>query len=66
MELGEKLLELRRKKGMSQEQVANVLNVSSKFKGEKLFVVIIKYIAPICIVAILISSVLDGLGIFKI
>ena len=28
MELGEKLLELRRKKGMSQEQVANVLNVS--------------------------------------
>ena len=36
------------------------------FKAKKLFTVIIKYVAPICIVLILISSVLDGLGIFKI
>ena len=28
MELGEKLLELRKSKGLSQEDVANVLNVS--------------------------------------
>ncbi len=36
------------------------------FKRKKLFVVMIKYIAPICIVLILISSVLDVLGIAKI
>ena len=39
---------------------------TEKFKAKKLFAVIIKYVAPICIVLILISSVLDGLGIFKI
>jgi NSS family neurotransmitter:Na+ symporter len=39
---------------------------TEKFKAKTLFTVIIKYVAPICIVLILISSVLDGLGIFKI
>lgn len=42
------------------------IKLSSDFKREKLFVVMIKYVAPICIVLILISSVLDVLGIFKI
>ena len=37
-----------------------------KFKGQKLFSVVIKYIAPIFIVLILISSVLDAFGVFKI
>lgn len=37
-----------------------------KFKSRTLFEVIVKYIAPICIVLILISSVLDGLGIVKL
>ena len=36
------------------------------FKRKKLFVVMIKYVAPVCIVLILISSVLDVLGIVKI
>lgn len=36
------------------------------FKRKKLFSVIIKYVAPVCIVLILVSSVLDTLGIFKI
>lgn len=40
--------------------------IGGKFKSEGLFTVIIKYIAPVCILAILISSVLDGLGIIKI
>jgi len=40
--------------------------LNNKFKSQKLFVVVIKYIAPICIILILISSVLDVLGIFKI
>ena len=39
---------------------------SGKFKRKKLFVIVIKYIAPICIILILISSVLDTLGIVKI
>lgn len=36
------------------------------FKRKKLFIVMIKYFAPICIVLILVSSVLDVLGIAKI
>lgn len=39
---------------------------SGKFGRKKMFVVMIKYIAPICIILILISSVLDALGIAKI
>jgi len=39
---------------------------TAPFKRKNLFVVIIKYIAPICIVLILISSVLEAFGIFKI
>lgn len=42
------------------------IELTGKFKAKNMFVVIIKYIAPVCIVLILISSVLDGLGIFKI
>ena len=38
----------------------------AKFKRKKLFTIVIKYIAPICIILILISSVLDALGIVKI
>ncbi|WP_461811503.1 sodium-dependent transporter [Faecalimonas sp.] len=34
-----------------------------KFKGEKLFSIMIKWIAPICLIAILISSILNTLGI---
>ncbi len=46
--------------------IAEEVEVSGKFKREKLFNVIIKYIAPIFIVLILASSVLDAFGIFKI
>ena len=42
------------------------MNIGGKFQSEKLFKVMIKYIAPIFIVLILISSVLDVLGIMKI
>jgi NSS family neurotransmitter:Na+ symporter len=37
-----------------------------KFKRKTLFTVVIKYIAPVCIVAILIFSVLEGFGIIKV
>lgn len=42
------------------------IQVSSQFKARKMFEIIIKYIAPICIILILISSILDVLGIVKI
>lgn len=42
------------------------VKISSKFKREKLFVVMIKYLAPIFILIILISSILDALGIYTI
>jgi NSS family neurotransmitter:Na+ symporter len=42
------------------------IELTGKFKRKKLFLIVIKYFAPICIVLILISSVLDALGIVKI
>ena len=42
------------------------VELSSKFKRKTLFSAVIKYLAPVCIILILISSVLDALGIFKI
>ena len=46
--------------------VIEEVELNSAFKKKRLFEVVIKYIAPICIVFILISSVLDAMGIFKI
>ena len=37
-----------------------------KFKSEKLYIVLIKYIAPILLLAILVSSVLNALGIINL
>ena len=42
------------------------VELSGKFKGKALFSVMIRYIAPVCILAILISSVLSAFGIIKI
>ena len=46
--------------------ISEEVRLSSRFREEKLFVVMIKYIAPIGLVLILVSSVLNGLGIVKI
>ena len=46
--------------------IADEVKISGTFKREKVFNVVIKYIAPIFIVLILISSVLDVLGIMPI
>ncbi|MDD4691095.1 MAG: sodium-dependent transporter [Eubacterium aggregans] len=43
--------------------IVDEIDGGSGFKRKKMFVVMIKYIAPICIVAILISSILEGMGI---
>ncbi len=51
---------------LKPQPLIDEIKLSSDFKREKLFVVMIKYFAPICIVLILISSVLDVFGVFKI
>ncbi len=42
------------------------IELTGSFKSKKMFTVIIKYIAPVCIVLILLSSLLDAFGIVKI
>ncbi len=42
------------------------VEVSGQFKRKKMFAVIIKYVAPIFILLILASSILESFGIFKI
>lgn len=42
------------------------VELSGPFKRKNLFVIVIKYFAPVCIVLILISSILSGLGIWSI
>lgn len=42
------------------------IELTGPFKAKKMFVVLIKYIAPVCILLILISSVLNGLGLITI
>ena len=46
--------------------IADEIEISGKFKRKKLFNIVIKYFAPVCIVLILVSSVLDAFGKFKI
>ncbi len=41
------------------------VKLSSDFKRQKLFDIMIKYVAPILIAAILVSSVLEALGVIK-
>ena len=42
------------------------VEISSEFKRKKLFEIMIKYIAPICILAILISSILNSFGVITL
>ncbi len=42
------------------------IQVTGQFRGKQLFTIMIKYVAPVCIILILVSSVLDALGIMKI
>ncbi|MGN1141547.1 MAG: sodium-dependent transporter [Oliverpabstia sp.] len=48
------------------EAISEEVKLNSPFKREKLFVVMIKYIAPVCIIIILISSILNALGVMTI
>ncbi|MCQ4022288.1 MULTISPECIES: sodium-dependent transporter [unclassified Ruminococcus] len=46
--------------------IGDEVKLSSKFKREKMYNIITKYIAPIFILAILISSVLNSMGVIKL
>ncbi len=48
------------------KSIIEEMEIGGKFNSKKLFTVIIKYIGPIFIVLILISSILDAAGIVKI
>ena len=51
---------------ISPQALIDEVEVTAPFKRKKLFTVIIKYVAPICIILILITSILDVFGIFNI
>jgi len=48
------------------QAVLEEVELNGKFSWKPVFNVVIKYVAPICIVAILVSSVLSAYGIIKI
>ena len=48
------------------ESLIAEVEMSAKFKRKKMFAAIIKYVAPVCIVLILIFSVLEALGVLSV
>ena len=48
------------------QAIIDEVEIGGKFKLKNLFVIVIKYFAPICIALILITSVLEAMGIMKI
>lgn len=48
------------------QTIIDEVSLSGEFKAKRLFSVVIKYVAPVCLVLILVSSVLDVFGIVKI
>ncbi len=46
---------------LKPKSLVEEIEQNGRFRSQKLFVIVIKYFAPICIVAILASSVVDGL-----
>ncbi len=48
------------------QAIAEEVEISGKFGRKALFNIVIKYFAPICIVAILVSSLLGAFGIFQL
>ena len=51
---------------LKPKAIIDEVELSGEFKGKKLFSVVIRYVAPVCILAILVSSILDAFGIIKI
>ncbi|WP_373484359.1 hypothetical protein [Acetobacterium sp.] len=50
---------------LETKSITDEVKRSSPFKREKLFIIMIKYLAPLCIIGIQISSILEALGVIK-
>ncbi len=46
--------------------IAEEVEISGKFKERKLFDIVIKYVAPVCLIIILVTSVMSAFGLMKI
>lgn len=51
---------------LKPKSIIDEIELNGKFGAKKMFIIVIKYVAPICIVLILISSVLNGLSTLPI
>lgn len=51
---------------LKPKTLSDEIKIGGEFKLEKMFSVVIRFIAPICILAILVSAVLDVFGVIKI
>ena len=51
---------------LSPRSMIEEVEVSGPFRAKRLFAVMIRYVAPVCILLILVSSVLNAFGIVKI
>ncbi len=46
--------------------ISEEVELTGKFKGKKLFEVVIKYVAPVCLIIILVTSVMSAFGLFSL
>ena len=51
---------------LKPKAICDEISITGKFKSQRLFEIMIKYVAPVCIVLILVFSTLEGLGFIKI
>ena len=51
---------------LKPKTIIDEVRISSRFRSEGLFQVIIKYVAPVFFVAIMVGSILDAVGILKL
>jgi NSS family neurotransmitter:Na+ symporter len=51
---------------LSPRPLIEEVEVNGPFRAKRMFAVMIKYVAPVCILLILVSSVLNAFGIVKI
>ena len=51
---------------LKPKTIIEEVELSGTFKSKKLFTVVIRYVAPVCILTILVSSILSAFGIVSI
>ena len=51
---------------LKPKAISDEVELSGPFKGKKLFSVMIRFVAPVCILLILVSAVLDSFGVISI